>query len=79
MDDGSKVSKGLKLCTNSFKYTECLLLVKALKDNFNIKSTIQSAGAPNQYIIYILKESMDDLRNIVGPYIIPEMKYKIIN
>ena len=56
MDDGSKVSKGLKLCTNSFTYSDCLLLVKVLYDNFQIKATVQSAGyhAPrDQYNLYI--------------------------
>ena len=77
MDDGAKVGKGLKFCTNSFSYNECLILIKALNDNFNIKSSVQSAGTKDQYIIYIWKESMNDLRNIVSPYIIPEMKYKL--
>ncbi|CCA78108.1 probable intron-encoded LAGLIDADG endonuclease, partial (mitochondrion) [Serendipita indica DSM 11827] len=78
MDDGTKASAGLRLCTNSFTYSDCLLLVKALNDNFSLKATVQSAGAPNQYCIYIWKESMPLLRSIVSPYIIPEMKYKII-
>jgi len=77
MDDGAKVGKGLKFTTNSFTYNECLILIKALNDNFNVKASIQLAGNKNQYIIYIWKESMDNLRNIVSPYIIPEMKYKI--
>ena len=77
MDDGSKVNKGLKFSTNSFTYNECLMLVNVLSENFNIKASVQSAGSKNQYIIYIWKESMNDLRNIVSPYIIPEMKYKI--
>jgi ubiquinol-cytochrome c reductase cytochrome b subunit len=77
MDDGAKVGKGLKFCTNSFSYNECLIIIKALNDNFNIKSSVQSAGTKDQYIIYIWKESMNDLRNIVSPYIIPEMKYKL--
>ena len=79
MDDGSKVNSGLKLCTNSFTYSECILLVKVLFDNFNIKSTIQSTGVSEQYIIYIWKESMPLLREIVLPYVHPSMKYKIIN
>lgn len=78
MDDGAKVSKGLKLCTNSYTYSECLLLVRILYENFNLKATVQSAGVKNQYIIYIWKESIPVLRNIISPYIIPEMKYKII-
>lgn len=78
MDDGGKVNKALKFSTNSYTYNDCLILVKALNENFNLKASIQSAGAKDQYIIYILKESMEDLRKIVYPYIIPEMKYKII-
>ena len=78
MDDGAKVSKGIKFCTNSFTYEECLHLVKVLYNNFNLKASVQSAGADNQYIIYVWKQSMQDLRNIVNPFIIPEMKYKII-
>lgn len=77
MDDGSKSGKGLKFSTNSFSYNDCLILVKALNDNFNLKATIQSAGSKDQYIIYIWKESMNDLIKIVSPYIIPEMKYKL--
>ena len=77
MDDGSRVSKGLKFSTNSFTYNECLMLVNVLSENFNIKASVQSAGSKNQYILYVWKESMNDLRKIVSPYIIPEMKYKI--
>lgn len=78
MDDGSKVGKGLKFCTNSFTFDECTLLVKVLYDKYSIKSSIQSAGCKHQYIIYVWKESMKDLSLIVSPYIIKEMKYKII-
>jgi hypothetical protein len=53
MDDGGKVNKGLKLSTNSFNYNDCLILIKALNKNFNLKCSIQLAGAPNQYVIYI--------------------------
>jgi hypothetical protein len=53
MDDGAKVSKALKLSINSFSYNDCLLLVKALHNNFNIKASIQSAGKKDQYLIYI--------------------------
>jgi hypothetical protein len=53
MDDGAKVGKGLKFSSNSFTYNECLILIKALNDNFNLKATIQSAGSKDQYIIYI--------------------------
>jgi len=77
MDDGSKVNQSLKFNTNSFSYNDCLLIIKALYNNFNIKASIQSAGSKNKYIIYIWKESMTDLINIVSPYIVPEMRYKL--
>lgn len=79
MDDGGKVSNGLKLATNLFTYSECLFLVKVLFENFNLKASVQSAGAPNQYQIYIWKESMPILREIVLPYVHSSMKYKLIN
>lgn len=78
MDDGAKIGKGIKFFTNSFSYNDCLLLIKALNNNFNIKASIQSAGKKDQYWIYIWKESMTDLINIISPYIIHEMKYKLI-
>ena len=77
MDDGSKVGVGLKLSTNCFTYSDCTLLIKVLYDNFNIKSTIQSTGKDYQYNLYIWKESMPLLREIVLPYVHPSMKYKL--
>lgn len=77
MDDGGKVKEGLKLSTNSFSYSDCLLLVKVLYDNFKLKATVQSAGKSNQFNIYIWKESMPLLREIILPYIHSSMKYKI--
>lgn len=78
MDDGSKVGKGLKFSTNSFTYEECNLLVNVLYNNFNLKASVQGTGVKDQYIIYIWKESIPTLYSIIEPYIIPEMKYKII-
>ena len=47
---------------------------------FILKASVQSAGAKNkeQYIIYIWKESMPIMREIVGPYVHSSMKYKIL-
>uniref|UniRef100_UPI00223754C0 LAGLIDADG endonuclease n=1 Tax=Ramaria rubella TaxID=113071 RepID=UPI00223754C0 len=89
MDDGSKSVPGLKLSTNSFSYSECLLLIKVLYENFNIKASIQSVrrvrSTPHtgsgyqkpQYCIYIWKESMPLLSEIVEPYVHSSMKYKL--
>lgn len=77
MDDGSKAGSGIKFCTNSFTYTDCMLLVKVLYENFKLKATVQSAGVSNQYHIYIFKESMPLLREIVIHYVHSSMKYKL--
>jgi ubiquinol-cytochrome c reductase cytochrome b subunit len=77
MDDGTKAGTSLKFATNSFTYSECLLLIKVLDENFKIKASVQSAGCKNQYIIYIWKESMPRLLEIVLPYVHPSMKYKL--
>jgi LAGLIDADG DNA endonuclease family. len=79
MDDGGKVDQGLKLSTNSFSYSDCNLLIKVLHENFNIKASVQSTGVYNQYNIYIWKESMPLLREIVLPYVHSSMKYKLGN
>nr|YP_010041378.1 LAGLIDADG endonuclease [Pisolithus microcarpus]QPA36155.1 LAGLIDADG endonuclease [Pisolithus microcarpus] len=77
MDDGSKTMDGLKLSTNSFSYSECILLVRVLYENFNLKTSIQSAGVENQYVIYIWKESMPLLNEIILSYVHSSMKYKL--
>ena len=77
MDDGRKIGEGLKLATNSFSYSDCNFLVKVLYENFKLKATVQSASIPNQNHIYIWKESMSLLRDIVKPYVHPSMKYKL--
>ena len=76
MDDGGKVSSGLKIATNSFKYEEVQYLQYLLKNIYNIDSNIHLTGVNNQYNIYIIASSMPLLVNIVKPYIIPSMKYK---
>lgn len=78
MDVGSKSGKGLKLSTNSFSFSDCIFLTEVLSHNFNIKSNVESAGFPDQYVIYIWKESMPLLREIVLPYVHSSMKYKLI-
>lgn len=90
MDDGSKVSGGIKLSTNNFTKEEVLFLCEILINKFGLKATIQSAGVKpnplfsleenvkkNQYIIYISKTSMIKLFEIIKTYIHPSMKYKL--
>ncbi len=76
MDDGGKVSSGLKLSTNNFTLKEVEYLTCLLKKKYNLDSRILKTGVENQNTIYITSKSMPILVNIVKPYIIPSMKYK---
>jgi len=76
MDDGSRVSekvKSMRLCTDSFKQEE--VLINILYTKFNLKCSPIKDGL--KYRIYISSKSYSDLIEILGPYIIPSMKYKL--
>jgi ubiquinol-cytochrome c reductase cytochrome b subunit len=81
MDEGTKVSSGIKLANNNFDLKEVIILCKILKDKYDIVATANSAGdtIKKEYVIYIHKESMVNLSNIVLPYMHPSMKYKLNN
>ena len=80
MDDGSLYkNKGLKFNNNSFTLKEIKFLQNILLEKYNLESTIHKTGNINQYNIYILRSSLNNLINIVKPYIHPTMMYKIIN
>jgi hypothetical protein len=75
MDDGTFKSPGVKIATNCFETQEVKLLVKALETKFKIKSTLHKNNG--KYQLYIKKESMSLLKNLVLPYIVPNMFYKL--
>jgi hypothetical protein len=76
MDDGGKSRSNYYLNTDSFSLVEIQLLIKVLKDKFELNCTyhIKRKG---QYRIYILIDSMSKFRQIVAPYFHPSMLYKL--
>ena len=76
MDDGSR--RGL-FATNSFSKEECLLLQEMFLTKFNIKTRLYQSPNLEQYTLCIKAESLTDFENLIKPYIIPSMKYKLIN
>ena len=76
-DDGSKVSSGLKIATNSFTYEEVNFLAEVLRDKYQFKVSVQKAGALNQYNLYFSKNSMNKLVEIIKPYMHTTMYYKL--
>lgn len=79
MDDGGRVSSGLKIATNSFTIGEVQFLCKVLNDKYGFSAKPNSAGVPNQYVININRKSIDKLAKLVKPYIHPSMIYKLKN
>lgn len=76
MGDGAKLNKGLILCTDSYTVQEVLKLMNVLKIQYDLNTFIQ--GIKNKRSrIYILQESMPKLINIVKPYMLKSMFYKL--
>ena len=77
MGDGIYIKdRGVILCTDSYIKEDVLLLVEVLSLQFGLNCTLHQRKA-NQFRIYILKGSLDNLRKIVKPFLIPSMEYKI--
>ena len=53
-----------------------MFLAELLTQKFNLKTSVIKTGTLNQWRISIWKQSMDDLVDVVGPYLVPSMHYK---
>jgi len=76
MQDGSFM-KGISIATNSLTFEECKFLALILNNKFNLKTSVVKTGNINQWRISIWKRSIPELLNIVIPYFIPDMIYKL--
>ena len=74
MDDGSK--NGI-LATNCFTKDEVIKLKNMLKNKFNLNFRIKKVYNKNQWILCVLPKSKQDFENLIRPYIIDSMKYKL--
>jgi hypothetical protein len=89
MDDGGWVasqaqgSKSVRIATNKISLQEVELLRDIFKTKFNLDCTIQlltpkGGNRPkDKYSIYFKVCSLPKLRNLVLPFMIPSMKYKL--
>jgi hypothetical protein len=77
-DDGSFTGSGLKLYTNAFTLEELNLLIEALNKNFSIKATINiSNREKSQYTLYISKNQLQLVRDLVKDHMHEDMMYKL--
>lgn len=76
MDDSCRHGTTLSICTESFSEQEVLLLISVLKEKFNIQCNPMKRGT-NKFRIYVRTRSLNDFSNLVSPYFIPSMMYKL--
>lgn len=77
MDDGSRLGKGARIATNCFTFEEVNFLCKVLESKYNIIATPNKCGKIKGHIIYIHVNSMKLFTNLIKPYLLPSLYYKL--
>ena len=78
MDDGSKVESGYVIHTESFFLSDCKYLQQVLGKKFGLEVTIQKdVRVRTYYKLYIQASSREKFTQLVRPYILPCMQYKL--
>jgi len=72
MDDGCICKRSYQIYTNGFTLPEIVFLQNLLKVNFNIDTTVDKNRT-----LYIRTSSKTHFENLIKPYIIPSMTYKL--
>jgi len=76
MDDGSKDKGQLRINSQCFSLEEHELLQNVLRAKLGIETTLKRDKL--QFRLRVAQSSMDRLRIVVLPYVIPSMLYKLI-
>lgn len=74
MDDGSR---DCIFATNCFSKSEIEILKDTIKDKFNIDSEIKKICNKEQWVLHIKFQDQRKFNNLIRPYIIPSMEYKL--
>lgn len=74
MDDGANDTFGMTLQTHSFKKREIESLSRAIKKNFNIRTSLRKNKG--KWIIYFPKNQISKLYQVTKRYLLPSLKYK---
>jgi hypothetical protein len=77
MDDGSKIGNSARIATNCFLHNEIIFLSEVLYKKYNLKTSVLSSGINKGHIIYISTKSMTDFIDIVKPFMLPSLFYKL--
>jgi hypothetical protein len=75
MGDGGFKSKGIYICTDSYTIQDTVRLMNVLIIRYDLKCTLHRSN--ENYRIYVSRNSMDKLVEVVKPYLITSMYYKV--
>lgn len=77
LGDGGFKSKGIYLCTDSYAIQDVVRLMNVLIIRYELKCTLHKASNGKGYRIYISRNSVSKVIDIVLPYLTPSMYYKV--
>jgi len=77
MDDGDNDKDSIRYNTQSFSYEEQNTLKELLKEKYQIESNLNKDR--NNYRLRVKKSSKSKLIELIDPFIISSMKYKILS
>jgi len=75
MGDGYFSSKSIGICTDSFSLVDVIRIMNVLIVRYELKCTLHKSN--QNYRIYISINSFSKVIEIVKPYLIPTMYYKL--
>ncbi len=76
MDDGAAEYAGVSLQTHSFSLKDVDTLRKIIKERLGIETGRHLNKG--RWVIYFSKASLPQLKKLVGKYMLPEFRYKLI-
>ena len=75
MDDGAADYAGLTFQTHSFQREETSRLAVALREEYGLRVGIRANRGST--ILYVYSDSIPRLREIVMPFVLPDLRYKL--
>lgn len=76
-DDGGWTKAGVRIATNSFQLNEVIYLRNILESKYQLDATIQKISLEGKYSIYIKKNSIKKLEEIILVHLDKSMYYKL--
>jgi len=74
---GHRTSHGICLAISDFSYEDLVLLIRIFNQLYGISPSIRATKNSSKQTIFIEKKDFVIIKNIVKPYIVPELEYKI--